>query len=153
MGEKTGNFFYIVRPMLIGFIVAVCALAAIWFLGTYYEEKAFIADYNDSAGCYYIFYEQNKEKQAEPLLIVKARNLSSDLYVSKYGRNHWRLIKEEINAINGKGQIEQMKKGLLEQILRNHKNKHSPQTIEYRLEPNPSQLWVTYIRSYLKKLF
>ena len=153
MEERADNFFYIVRSIFFIFIAAACLLAVVWFLGSYYEEKAFTADYNDSAGGYYIFYEQNKEKQSEPLLIVKVRYFSNDLYVSEYGRDNWRLLREEINAISGKEQIGKIKKGLLERILENHNNNYSPQTVEYRLEPNPLQIWVIEIRNYLKKLF
>jgi hypothetical protein len=153
MEERTTNLFYIIRSVFFGFIIMGGFLTAVWFFGDYYEEKALIAEYNNSAGGYYIFYEQNKEKQSEPLLIVKARDFSNDLYVSKYGRDHWRVLEEEINAISGKEQIDLMKKSLLEQILKNHNNKRSPQTLEYRIEPNPSQLWVPYIRNCLKKLF
>ena len=128
-------------------------MAGIWFLGDYYEEKAFIADYNDSAGGYYIFYEQNKEKQPDPLFIVKPRNFSKELYISEYGHDNWILLEDEINLIDGREQIEKVKKGLLEKIQENHNNNYSPQDLEYRLEPQPSQLWVVYIRNCLKKLF
>lgn len=153
MEGSTDNFFYIVRPIFFILIAVACLLAVSWFLGSYYEEKAFIADYDDSVGGYYIFYEQNKKKQSEPLLIVKTRDFSNNLYVSEYGRDNWRLLKEEIDAINGKGQIDIIKSELLKKILGNLNNNYCPQTIEYRLEPNPLQIWVIDIRNYLKKLF
>jgi hypothetical protein len=144
---------HIVRSIFFVLMAAAGLLTLIWFLGPYYEEKAFIADYNDSEEGYHIFYEQNNERQSEPMLIVKVRYFSNDLYVSEYGRDNWRLLKEEIKAISGKEQIGKIKKALLEKILENHNNSYSPQTVEYRLEPNPLQIWVLEIRAYLKKLF
>lgn len=153
MEERADNFFYIVRSIFFVFIAVACLLVVSWFLGAYYEEKAFIADYDDSAGGYYIFYEQNKKKQSEPLLIVKARDFSNNLYVSEYGRDNWRLLKKEIDVISGKEQIKIIKRELLKKMLENHNNNYCPQTIEYRLEPNSLQIWVIDIRNYLKKLF
>jgi len=152
MEERIDNFFYIMRVIFFVFMAVACLLAVSWFLGPYYEEKAFIADYDDSAEGYYIFYEQNKKKQSEPLLIVKTRDFSNNLYVSEYGRDNWRLLKEEIDAIRGKEQIKIIKSELLKKMLKNHNNNYCPQTIEYRLEPSSLAIWMIDIRNYLKKV-
>jgi len=152
MEERIDNFFYIMRVIFFVFMAVACLLAVSWFLGPYYEEKAFIADYDDSAEGYYIFYEQNKKKQSEPLLIVKTLDFSNNLYVSEYGRDNWRLLKEEIDAIRGKEQIKIIKSELLKKMLKNHNNNNCPQTIEYRLEPSSLAIWMIDIRNYLKKV-